>query len=105
MMPVMRIKQMNKTESAYAWILEAEKRSGEILDWRFQPFGLRLADKTFYHPDFLIVKKDCFEIHETKGAFVRDDSIVKLKVAAEQFPWFKFKMAQYKDKQWTMRDI
>jgi hypothetical protein len=105
MIPTLRESNMNKTEAAYAWILEAEKRAGEIIDWKFEPFGLRLADKTFYHPDFIVVKKDGFEIHETKGAFIREDAIVKLKIAAEQFPWWRFKMAQYKDKQWKIKGI
>lgn len=83
--------KMNRLESRYAQDLEFKKRAGEIIDWRYEPFNLRLADNTYYRPDFLLVYPDRFEIHETKG-FLRDDANVKIKVAAAQFPWMKFKM-------------
>lgn len=35
---------MNRTERAYAARLEAMKRAGEILEWQFEPFRLRLGD-------------------------------------------------------------
>ena len=84
---------MNKTELGYANELESLKRSGEIIDYLFEPFGLRLASNTFYHPDFLLVYQDRFEIHEVKG-FWRDDARVKVKVAQEMFPWFIFKIVR-----------
>lgn len=89
MKPIQKPTKMNKTESAWADQLQILKLAGEIIDWVYEPFGLRLADKTFYHPDFLVVKKTHFEIHEVKG-FWRDDAKVKIKVAARQFPWFQF---------------
>lgn len=80
---------MNKTERAYADLLEYRKQSGEILDWKFEALKLRLADKTFYSPDFMVVDADGFiEVHEVKG-YWEDDARVKVKVAAEQYP-FKF---------------
>ena len=91
---------MNKTEARYAQILEARKASREILDWQFEPFSLRLAKATFYKPDFLIVTKSHFEIHEIKGGRIWDDAKVKFKVAAEIFPWFLFRMMQYKGREW-----
>ena len=41
--------QMNKTEAAYAAHLELLKRAGEISDYAFEKYKLRLADNTFYH--------------------------------------------------------
>ena len=80
---------MNKTEQAYANRLELLKREGLIREWRFESLKLRLADKTFYSPDFMVVDADGFiEVHEVKG-FWEDDARVKVKVAAEQYP-FKF---------------
>ena len=50
---------------------------------------LRLADKTFYTPDFAVMAGDGFmEMHEVKG-FWTDDARVKIKVAADQYP-FRF---------------
>lgn len=82
--------RMNKTERAYADDLQLLKEAGEIRDWMFEPFNLRLAKKTFYKPDFAVLTIDGFiEIHEVKG-FWEDDARVKIKVAAEKFPWFTF---------------
>jgi hypothetical protein len=79
----------NKTEAAYGNLLELRKMAGEIVDYKYEPLKFRLADRTYYTPDFLVVHTTHFEIHETKG-FWKDDARVKIKVAAEQFPWFIF---------------
>lgn len=80
---------MNKTEAEYALFLEARKQAGEILWYAFEPIKLRLADSTFYTPDFAVMGQDrVFECHEVKG-FWRDDARVKIKVAAAQHP-FRF---------------
>lgn len=82
--------EMNKTESRYAQELELRKRDGEILWWAFEPVTLRLASRTAYTPDFLVMHKDGkLEFVETKG-FWRDDARVKIKVAARMFPMFRF---------------
>lgn len=82
--------KMNRTEAAYALLLEGQKRAGQLMDYRFEPVKLRLADKTYYSPDFLVVLASGeMELHETKGKW-EDDARVKIKVAAEQFPWFRF---------------
>lgn len=47
--------QMNKTESAYCQHLELRKRAGEIVWYRFEGIKLRLADNTFYTPDFAVM--------------------------------------------------
>jgi len=82
---------MNKDEAAYAKELEALRLSGEIEGFAYEGMTLRLAPKTSYTPDFLVVYHDGFEFHEIKG-FERDDAIAKFKIAAEMFPWFGFKM-------------
>lgn len=82
-------REMNKTEAKYAAFLEAQKLGGDILWWGFECIKLRLADNTYYTPDFLVLTRDMLiEVRETKG-FWRDDARVKIKVAAEQFP-FRF---------------
>jgi len=89
--------KMNGLESSYAQYLDYLKRTGEIIDWKFEPFNIRLADKCFYKIDFLVITKDKqIELHETKGRW-EDDALVKFKVAAEQFPWFVFKAIMRKD--------
>jgi hypothetical protein len=80
---------MNKTEAAYAAELELQKRAGYVLWYKFEALKFRLADNTFYTPDF-IVMTDAREIEarEVKG-FWQDDARVKIKVAASIYP-FKF---------------
>ena len=79
---------MNRMEEAFAERLELLKKSGEISDYRFEAATLRLAPKTTYTPDFLVVS-DHITLYEVKG-FRRDDAMVKLKVAAKMFPFFEF---------------
>lgn len=83
--------QMNATEADYAWRLDARMRHGEIVAWRYEAITLRLAERTTYTPDFLVLKPDgAVELYEVKGGFIREDANVKLKVAAAQYPWFRF---------------
>lgn len=80
---------MNKTEAAYAVVLEVRKHAGEIVWYKFEGIKFRLADNTFYTPDFAIMMADgLIEIHEVKGHW-QDDARVKIKVAADAYP-FKF---------------
>lgn len=95
--------RMNKTEKRYSQLLQHQKETGEITDWRHEPFNLRLAKKTFYKPDFAVLRNDfIIEIHEVKGRW-RDDALVKIKVAAEHLPWFRFIAAFYTKGVWEFR--
>ncbi len=79
--------QMNKTESAYCQHLELRKHAGEVAWYRFEGIKLRLADNTFYTPDFAVMLTTGeMELHEVKG-FWTDDARVKTKVAADQYPF------------------
>lgn len=81
--------QMNKTEAAYAAHLERLLLSGDVEWFRFEGVKLRLADNTFYTPDFAVMSGNgVMEMHEVKG-FWTDDARVKIKVAADQYP-FRF---------------
>jgi len=86
--------RMNKTEARYAARLALLKAGGAVQWCAFEPVKLRLADRTFYTPDFMVVAEDgTIEFHEVKGHW-RDDARVKIKVAAEQFPMFRFVAAR-----------
>lgn len=77
---------MNKTETRYAAELEIRRRSGEIEWFMFEGIKLRLADNTFYTPDFFVMLPDgTFQAHETKGVW-EDAAKVKIKVAASLYP-------------------
>lgn len=92
---------MNKTEAKYAMRLDLLQKAGEILSYRFEALKFRLADRTFYTPDFLVVTPDQIELHEVKG-FLEEDANVKWKMAAELFPEFKFLMIERKKDQWII---
>lgn len=79
---------MNKTEAAYeASVLEPGVMSGEIAWYRFEGVKLRLADNTFYTPDFAVMlTSGLLQMREVKG-FWTDDARVKIKVAADQYPF------------------
>jgi hypothetical protein len=93
--------EMNGTEARYAGELELRRRVGEIAWWKFEAMKFRLADNTFYSPDFIVMLADgTLEAHEVKGKttkttkagvkydapFAMDDAKAKIKIAAELFP-------------------
>jgi len=91
--------KMNQTEAAYSRKLELMKAAGEIVWYRFEGLKFRLADNTFYSPDFAVMRADGeIEIHEVKGHWT-DDARVKIKVAADQYP-FRFIAVKKKGSGW-----
>lgn len=85
----LRTGAMNKTEEMYSLLLKTRERAGEVAWFRFEGVKLRLADNTFYTPDFAVMLANGeIELHEVKG-FWTDDARVKIKVAADQYP-FRF---------------
>lgn len=86
--------KMNKTETTYSLVLKARVRAGELAHWGFEAVKLRLADRTFYTPDFMVfLPSGLIEFHEVKGSWNaphQEDARVKIKVAAEQHAWALF---------------
>lgn len=77
---------MNKSEAAYAQHLGLLQAAGEVAWFRFEGLKFRLADNTFYTPDFAVMRADgALEAHEVKGHW-QDDARVKIKVAADLYP-------------------
>jgi hypothetical protein len=91
----------NKTEEAYGNLLSNDP----TIEWvAFEGIKLRLADKTFYTPDYFLMRKTGeLECHEVKG-FWEDDARVKIKVAAEKFP-FRFVAVKAKRGAWEYEEI
>lgn len=97
-------KRMNGLEAKYARHLDYLLQTGKIAGYWFEAVNLRLADKCFYMPDFMVQMPDgTIEFHETKGHW-QDDALVKIKVAAEQLP-FKFVAYQHKSGMWVEREF
>ena len=91
----LKVGERNRTEAAYEQHLELRRRVGEVAWYRFEGVKLRLADNTFITVDFSVMLSDGkMEMHDVKGskAIYRDDARVKMKVAAEMYP-FAFRVA------------
>jgi len=103
-----RDRGMNKTETKFSHRLEALKRAGTIVDWRFEALKFRLADMTTYTPDFLVISADgSITLIDTKAYWkkagkvgITEDANVKIKVVAEQYPWFAFQTTWEQDGGW-----
>lgn len=93
---------MTKAEEAFAWYLKREEMEGNIAAWYFESITLQLAKgrghggrPVKYTPDFLIALRDgTFRIVEIKGPYIREDSVIKFKMAADLFPDFEWQMIQ-----------
>lgn len=99
---------MNKTEQAYGAHLELLRQSGYVAWFKFEGVKLRLADNTFYSPDFAVMLTDGqMQMHEVKG-FWQDDARVKIKVAADLYP-FEFIAVKAKAKKdgggWSVEEF
>jgi hypothetical protein len=109
---------MNRHEKEFSIILESGKRIGEISWWGYEAIKLRLADRTWYTPDFFVIPthleffvipthleaglrvSDSPKFIEIKG-FKRDDAMVKFKCAREMFPWASFEMWSREGGSWN----
>ena len=101
--------EMNKTELRYYnEVLLFEERAGKYLKVWFESYTFKLASNCRYTPDFVVqLPNGELEIHEDKGHW-EDDALVKIKVAAEQFP-FRFMAVSLNSKRdgggWLVREF
>ena len=94
------LQQMNSLERIYAGHLEGLLHKGLILAWEYEPIRLRLAEKTFYTPDFLVIGKEGQVAFEEVKGYWEEDARVKIKVAARLYPWFYFAAVTRENRQW-----
>lgn len=81
---------MNKTEAEFARELEMQLKAGLIADWKFEVETFKLANDCRYTPDFRVLEKDrTITFYEVKGYWI-GDARVKIKVAAQQNPMYRF---------------
>ena len=77
------VRENNQT---YAQTLELRKAAGEVAWYKFEGLKFRLADNTFYTPDFaVLLTGGALEAHEVKG-YWQDDARAKIKIAADMYP-------------------
>lgn len=69
---------------------------------RYEAITFRLADRTTYCPDFMVQAEDAtLTFYEVKGYWGKGNGRVKVKVAAELYPEFRFVGVQWRDNAWT----
>ncbi len=96
---------MNKLEAKYAQHLEIRKHGGHILWYSYEAIKFKLADKTYYTPDFIVMTSTgALEAHEVKG-FWEDDARVKIKCAAAKFPFAFIALKLDKTLGWVGEEI
>lgn len=96
---------MNNLERQFQEWLDEQIHIGNLA-WRSRHDGitLKLAKATRYTPDFVaITKAGEVVVYECKG-FWRDDARVKIKVAADQYP-FRFVAVQLVKRQWAFEEF
>lgn len=105
----MHRREMNRTESKYADYLRERLMVGEIRWWEFEAWKFRLADKTYYSPDFIVIDNAMrIEAHEIKSEWSTgkpgwtDDARVKIKAAAEHHPVRFLAVTHMKDGSWAV---
>lgn len=94
--------KMNKGEAKYAATLDVLIAAGEVVWYRFEPFSLRLTScddgqPARYTPDFIVLLPDgSTYIDDVKTSKGFDDpaSLVRLKVAADQYPLWRFRIVR-----------
>lgn len=103
--------RMNRTETELYGMLK--ERGYQKVE--FEGITLTLAAGARYTPDFYTyqIEEDtlgnytCFKttFFEAKGGFIREASLVRLKVAARMYPEFQFVLAQKKKGVWREKCI
>jgi hypothetical protein len=104
----MKTGERNRSEIAYEQqVLEPALQSGEIQWYSFDGIKLRLAGNTFLTVDYAVLTKYGYlEMHDVKGhkRIYMEDAKVKMKVAAEMYP-FTFKVAFGPSGGWQIEEV
>lgn len=119
--------RMNGTETAYSLILEAMKRRGDIIEWRFEGISLawgvdpRTGKPMYYTPDFWVldgtiskesdlsatwnvmppVEYTKVRLIEVKGAHIFAKDLIRFKGCRAEWPMFAFELHQKKGGEWN----
>jgi hypothetical protein len=95
----------NKTEIRFENdYLKPMRHAGEIGEYKFEAITLKLAPGLRYTPDYSTVTAAGVTVfYEIKGAILKDDAIVKFKMAPSIFPHYEFYLCQWKGGEWTIQ--
>ena len=107
---------MNATEARYAAELAHWRDIGTLEWFAFEAMSFKLAGEVatntaWYTPDFAVLHTDgTLELIDVKGAGpINDAALLKLKVAADQFPFYLWTMMRARTKKlgggWDRREF
>lgn len=95
---------MTKPEREYGLILEAMKRKGEVVDYRFQGMSLAWGKDPEsgilmrYKCDYVVILDSefyaRFKIIECKGPHIYPQDLIRFKGCRAEWPMFQFEMWQ-----------
>lgn len=95
---------LNRVERERAGVLELLRQGGLIQGWLAHPWSLRLGKRSRYEFDFLVIDLDgtliCEEVKGRAGWSLDDESRTKFKVAAELFPFLRFRGVERTEDGW-----
>lgn len=89
-LPTTDEERLNRTEKLFLGKLRG---SGEWEEVGVQSVTLKLGDDCRYTPDFHTFREGRLVFWEVKG-FMREDALVKLKVAARKYRWAEFRVVR-----------
>ena len=99
----------SETERRYARYLDGEVNAGIVARYYYEPCkGLWLAPKLSYTPDFLVIYCDGergHEMHEVKGEHIWPKDWDRLKMAAQLYQCWTFRLAQWKEQRWQWQKM
>jgi hypothetical protein len=81
-----------------------------IITYWLKPFILRIGPNTTFEPDFMVFEPredgiDRTWVIDTKGPHCWEDSRIKIKIAAEKFPMWKFLIVTRPQGVWKAKEI
>ncbi len=100
--------KMSEGEKSMANVLDAQLRAGELRRWWYESFTLRVGiERCDYTPDFVLLLADgSLEVIEVKGKKKWEDSIIKWKSAALEYPIARWRMIEWAGGSWrTLYDV
>ena len=96
----------SKLESDYGELLQGRLLAGEILAWWYEDLTLRIGFDCRLTIDFFVQNMDrTLEAHEVKGPHKWEDSIVKLRAAADKFPLIFRLVTRSKEGEWRIEEV
>jgi len=97
----------NKWERLFADVVEGQKRNGEILDWKYEPFSMVYSRDPAtgkclrYKPDFVVWPVEGrIQVYEVKG-FLRPEARIRYLSTKAAYPLWNFTMIAYNKGRWV----